>query len=1189
MKSWTRSCTSTLGLALAVSFMLTGLDAFSQPTVTTLANTYNRAGAGAPTAIGKGVATTSAKFNFPAGIALDTSGTYMFIADYKNNAIRFVYAVGNKSSSITFNIYNTKNGVNHPIGVAVDSNTNVYVLNYGKKGTDGSLMVFNSQTLINNGYIPHIATTVTNLINAAGITLDYLGNAYITVKGNTVIRVTPSGVTNVVGVINNAHTSLTGIAYLNNGKLAISDAGNNGIWIMDPANTNWFSNAITLTGFHGAHDILGSSSTAAFNHPQGIVQAGNGILVVADYNNNQVKLVNTNGYVSRFFGVNSYYWRNAKNLVTKGWNDGTVNPLIFLDTVQSRQPYGLAIDASGNVYDTEDYYDLLREATGTGLLPPPPPTPAAPVLTLTSGYGLVNLTWTSVNTATNYNVKRSLTSGGETTIFSTSGTNYTDTSVVDGTTYYYAVSAINSTGEGPNSAEQSGIPLYSPTPTNLTVTATNYTSVSLAWAPSVGVTSYNIKRSTSTGTETTIASTASLLYTDTGLNNDTTYYYVVSAVNPGGENPTNSAEVSTTTLTPPPPSPTIGWFDYEWNGVNFVSTFHAVSGTPYITHNGVDTTFGLAIEESFSGANTKYTIDGSDPSQTNGYSAYQFQGGMLFEPSLPIIASPVVVIKAANFNTGGNSAIVTAKFLFQTGDPFINGNNAAQFTINDVTHGAQFLYTTDGSDPRTNANATVVGPVNSTNGLTLSLQFPANTNIIQFEIAAFKANYQTSSVVTTVFSATNFVANIISFGFAANEASSVFLGSPGQTFYAPVTLSTLPNTVIYSLQFNLTVTNIGTATNITPGAFGFQSMLMKPIPGVTPVEYTPILPEMFTGTDFTNLTFYDLSQNLMGVGWVERAGQKNLYDTTKQTLITYSLAHDDLFPNSQQPNGVIVGGYGFQIPTNAQSGDQYKIQIGRPSATSDGIGAPGSDVYIAAPTNGSTAGGAPISALKYVTVTNQIKYLAGSVYPFRWFNAGDFGSSNIVNADVEQVFQSAVYSLNSPPPGSDFFDAMDSCGNYGVLDTDTNDANNGYYTNTVTYPYAITYTATNFTYNIDTNDNYTATNQTYVTNSAEILLTTVSYTVTSYTTYIQQLPTVPATYTTNTVPSYTDYPVIPPGLATLFDGNDTNINQIAFGDGILDVCDVYVTYRRSLDPSLTWYARFWNNGQRVADTSITNK
>jgi hypothetical protein len=50
----------------------------------------------------------------------------------------------------------------------------------------------------------------------------------------------------------------------------------------------------------------------------------------------------------------------------------------------------------------------------------------------------------------------------------------------------------------------------------------------------------------------------------------------------------------------------------------------------------------------------------------------------------------------------------------------------------------------------------------------------------------------------------------------------------------------------------------------------------------------------------------------------------------------------------------------------------------------------------------------------------------------------------------------------------------------------------------------------------------------------------------------------------------------------LYDGNDTNINSIKFGDGILAVDDVYVTYRRSLDPSLTWYDRFWTNGVRQA-------
>jgi hypothetical protein len=53
--------------------------------------------------------------------------------------------------------------------------------------------------------------------------------------------------------------------------------------------------------------------------------------------------------------------------------------------------------------------------------------------------------------------------------------------------------------------------------------------------------------------------------------------------------------------------------------------------------------------------------------------------------------------------------------------------------------------------------------------------------------------------------------------------------------------------------------------------------------------------------------------------------------------------------------------------------------------------------------------------------------------------------------------------------------------------------------------------------------------------------------------------------------------------AALFDGDDTSINDIAFGDGVLDVADVYITFQRSLDPTLTWWRRFYTNGVRVAE------
>src|SRR5208282_5030746 len=94
------------------------------------------------------------------------------------------------------------------------------------------------------------------------------------------------------------------------------------------------------------------------------------------------------------------------------------------------------------------------------------PRPAAPtILSVVTNYGQVSLTWSTSPGATNYNVKRSTSSGGPyTTIASTSSTGYTDMSVLDGTTYYYVVSAVGAGGEGPNSAQVTATPPLPPVP-----------------------------------------------------------------------------------------------------------------------------------------------------------------------------------------------------------------------------------------------------------------------------------------------------------------------------------------------------------------------------------------------------------------------------------------------------------------------------------------------------------------------------------------------------------------------------------------------------------------------------------------------------------------------------------------------------------------------------------------------------
>ena len=93
----------------------------------------------------------------------------------------------------------------------------------------------------------------------------------------------------------------------------------------------------------------------------------------------------------------------------------------------------------------------------------PPPSPAG--LSATAWDSEVVLGWPASSGATSYNVKRATTNGGPYTIvFNVGTTNCTDGGLMDGTNYYYVVSALNTAGESVNSAQASATPLKLPQP-----------------------------------------------------------------------------------------------------------------------------------------------------------------------------------------------------------------------------------------------------------------------------------------------------------------------------------------------------------------------------------------------------------------------------------------------------------------------------------------------------------------------------------------------------------------------------------------------------------------------------------------------------------------------------------------------------------------------------------------------------
>jgi acid phosphatase type 7 len=190
------------------------------------------------------------------------------------------------------------------------------------------------------------------------------------------------------------------------------------------------------------------------------------------------------------------------------------------------------LNSSGGVQDT---VAIVKSAPTT----PPPPTGLA----ATAGNNQVSLAWNASAGASTYNVKRSASSGGPYSTIATdvASTSFVDMTVINGTTYYYVVSAVNAAGEGANSSEASATP-QAPTapaaPTNLTAAPGGKRKIVLTWVQSVssGVTQNRIYRSTTAGGPYSLVATisAATTYQNAGLTSATRYYYVVTAVNSSG-------------------------------------------------------------------------------------------------------------------------------------------------------------------------------------------------------------------------------------------------------------------------------------------------------------------------------------------------------------------------------------------------------------------------------------------------------------------------------------------------------------------------------------------------------------------------------------------------------------------------------------------------------------------------------
>jgi cellulose 1,4-beta-cellobiosidase len=214
---------------------------------------------------------------------------------------------------------------------------------------------------------------------------------------------------------------------------------------------------------------------------------------------------------------------NAEATITWDSVAGATSYNIYRSATQGQQGTKIGASSSTSYVDTTAvngatyYYQVTADNTaGEGPVSTQSPAatpvipdtvPSAPTgLSATPGNAQVALDWTAVTGAKSYNVYRSTNTGAQGAKLGTSlTTTYSDTSVLNGTTYYYQVTAANTAGEGTPSVQSTGatpnVPVTVPTtPTGVNVVAGN-AQVTVSWTAAAGATSYNIYRATTPGAQ----------------------------------------------------------------------------------------------------------------------------------------------------------------------------------------------------------------------------------------------------------------------------------------------------------------------------------------------------------------------------------------------------------------------------------------------------------------------------------------------------------------------------------------------------------------------------------------------------------------------------------------------------------------------------------------------------------------
>jgi len=317
---------------------------------------------------------SNAFFNQPSGIALDniSNVSTIYVTDYGSSTVRKVALLTGQvvtiagSAGVTGSVNNT--GTNalffHPLGIAVDRSTNLYVADYGndliRKITFTS-SIYTVSTLAGLAGVAgsnNASGTAAQFSEPEGVAVDQAGNVYVADTGNAAIRLITSG--GAVSTMAGSPGSLggtdatgtnalfyqpSGIAISSTSNLYVVDYFNNTVREVSPAGV-----VITMAGLAGTTGSTdGASSSARFWGPQGVAVSSAGTVYIADTANSIIRAMTAAGVVSTFAGSAS---------------DGSANGATSAARFYS--PQNVAVDNSSNLYVADTQNSIIRKISLSG-------------------------------------------------------------------------------------------------------------------------------------------------------------------------------------------------------------------------------------------------------------------------------------------------------------------------------------------------------------------------------------------------------------------------------------------------------------------------------------------------------------------------------------------------------------------------------------------------------------------------------------------------------------------------------------------------------------------------------------------------------------------------------------------------------------------------------------------------------